>query len=112
VADPTGTASDELAGTIALLRKKRRWTLRDLADACEALGADRLTENALENIEYGRRDKQGRRRRDITVDELVVFAAVFGMSPADLLSGRFCKTCVGVPPAGFTCNDCRRGGDE
>jgi hypothetical protein len=37
------------------------------------------------NIESGRRDKQGRRRRDVSVDELVAFAQALEMSVGLLL---------------------------
>lgn len=54
------------------------------------MGGERLTINALQNIEYGRRDKEGRRRREITVDELLIFAFVLNVAPLHLL----------VPPEG------------
>lgn len=47
-------------------------------------GADQLTANVIENIEHGRR-KDGRRRRTITVDELLIFAYVFSVAPVHLL---------------------------
>ena len=46
-----------------------------------------MTANVIDNIESGRRDAGGRRRRDVTVDELRVLADVFGFSPADVLGG-------------------------
>lgn len=49
------------------------------------MGGERLTVNALENIEYGRPDKDGRRRREITVDELLIFAYVLDVAPVHLL---------------------------
>jgi len=38
------------------------------------LGATQLTPAVIANIETGRRDDRGRRRREITIDELLVFA--------------------------------------
>jgi hypothetical protein len=38
------------------------------------LGATHLTPSVIANIETGRRDELGRRRREVTVDELLVFA--------------------------------------
>jgi hypothetical protein len=44
-----------------------------------------LTASVIANIESGRRDKQGRRRRHVTVEELVAFAAALQTSPLVLL---------------------------
>lgn len=43
-----------------------------------------MTDNVIENIESGRRQK-GKRRRDVTVDELFTIAEAFGVSPVELL---------------------------
>ena len=78
--------SDVVAQRIKDLRKSRRWSLEDLAEQCsEKAGADQLTANAIENIEHGRRDKDRRRRRMITVDELLVFAVALDVAPVHLL---------------------------
>lgn len=45
------------------------------------------------------------RPRNVSVDQLVAFAEVFGCDPMDLLAAP-CPTCEGVPPEGFTCNAC------
>jgi hypothetical protein len=57
----------------------------ELAARCAELGAGHLTENVIENIESGRRDKQGRRRRDVTVDELLTLAVALNVAPVHLL---------------------------
>ena len=44
-----------------------------------------LSENVIENIETGRPDDAGERRRDVTVDELLAVATAFGVDPASLL---------------------------
>ncbi len=69
------------------MRKARGWQPADLAARCAELGHEELTENVIENIESGRRDKGGRRRRSVTVDELRVLADALGFSPVDVLNG-------------------------
>jgi len=50
------------------------------------LGASYLTPSVIANIETGRRDAEGKRRREVTVDELFVFAyALAAPLPALLL---------------------------
>jgi transcriptional regulator with XRE-family HTH domain len=56
-----------------------------LAKQCADVGAKHLTASVLMNIESGRRDKEGRRRRDVTVDELLELAQALGVSPLALL---------------------------
>ena len=80
-----GTASDVIGQQVNRLRKDRGWSIRKLAEVCAEAGVGRLTDNALENIEYGRRDKDGRRRREIAVEELLLLAFVLGVHPVDLL---------------------------
>lgn len=78
--------SDAVGQRIKELRKRRGWSLADLARACaEKAGADQLTENVIENIEHGRKGRDGRRRRMVTVDELLVFADALDVAPIHLL---------------------------
>lgn len=81
------TVSDVVAGRVREARKARGWLTGDLAARCAELGRAELTGNVIENIESGRRDKDGRRRRDVTVDELRVLADALDFSPADVLGG-------------------------
>lgn len=67
------------------LRKKRGWSIQKLAAMCAEAGATRLTGNAIENIEYGRRDKSGRRRREVDVSELLALAYVLEVPPVALV---------------------------
>lgn len=76
-----------VAGRVREARKRRGWQLADLAARCAELGHPELTENVIENIEGGRRDSNGRRRRAVTVDELRVLSDALGFSPADVLNG-------------------------
>lgn len=64
--------SDRVAESIRESRKRRGWSMAELASRSG------LSENVIENIESGRRDAQGRRRRAITVDELAALTDVLG----------------------------------
>ncbi len=56
-----------------------------LAQECKNLGWPALTEAALSNIETGRRNADGQRRREVSVDEWLVLAAALRIPPATLL---------------------------
>jgi transcriptional regulator with XRE-family HTH domain len=62
-------ASDMVADKIRELRKQRGWSARQLAEHCE------LSQDVIQNIENGRPGPDGRRRRAVTVDELMAIAA-------------------------------------
>ena len=79
------TPSDIVGNWVRELRKQQGWTAADLANRCADAGAPLLTAPAILNIETGRPGADGRRRRDISVDELLTFAYVLGLSPASLL---------------------------
>jgi transcriptional regulator with XRE-family HTH domain len=78
-------ASDLVARRIQETRRKRGWKAKDLAAECSRIGAPQITTAVIANIETGRRDAKGNRRRDLTIDELLVFAYALGVRPADLL---------------------------
>jgi transcriptional regulator with XRE-family HTH domain len=82
------TVSDLVAQRVRSARKDRGWTASDLATRCMELGAEDLTENVIENIESGRR-REGIRRRDITIDELLVLARALDVAPIHLIVGIF-----------------------
>lgn len=84
-APPTLSVSDAAAVRLREARTRRGWTTKQLADACAAAGAVKLTSAALSNIETGRRDTEGVRRRELSVDELVVLAVVLDVAPIHLL---------------------------
>jgi transcriptional regulator with XRE-family HTH domain len=91
------TMSDVVANRVQQLRKRRGWSARRLAEACAATGNPQLTENVIANIEAGRRDEHGRRRRDVTVDELLAFARALDVSVGLLL---WSATTQAHPPFG------------
>lgn len=75
--------------TIAQQVRKRRqllgWTRDQLAEQCAKAGVPELTTAALTNIETGRPDREGKRRRQVTAEELFVLAYVLRFNPVDLL---------------------------
>jgi transcriptional regulator with XRE-family HTH domain len=79
------TASDGVARRVKELRQRRGWSAARLAQQCADQGAPQLTASVIANIESGRRDKQGRRRRDVTVDEAFAFGRALDEPVAALL---------------------------
>lgn len=77
--------SDHTARAIRLRRDQLGWSAKRLADECARLGAPELTSAVIANIEHGRPDEDGRRRRDVTVDELLVLAYALAVPPLLLL---------------------------
>lgn len=67
------------------MRKKQGLTAAQLAEYCANLGYPELTTQALSNIESGRRDKAGKRRRYVTVDELIALSRALEVAPVYLL---------------------------
>jgi hypothetical protein len=53
--------------------------MKQLADECQRLGAEKLTVASLGNIERG--GTEARRRRDVTVDEVFVLGYALGVPP-------------------------------
>jgi transcriptional regulator with XRE-family HTH domain len=79
------TPSDVVAKRVREVRRRRGLTVAQLAQRCTELGMPGLTEQAIYNLEAGRADKRGRRRRAVTVDELVGLAHVLDVAPVHLL---------------------------
>jgi transcriptional regulator with XRE-family HTH domain len=79
-------ASDRVAEQIKATRLRRGLSAKDFAAACAELGAPEITAAVVANIETGRRGPDGARRRDVSVDELLIFAYVLAVPPASLLS--------------------------
>jgi transcriptional regulator with XRE-family HTH domain len=104
---PIGPTGQVVAENVARLRKSRGWTLRALSKALAAAGRD-LGQDAINKIENGRREEVTTNSvsRRIDVDDLVAFAAVFGVAPAVLLTNPRCAACLDSPPPGFACTTC------
>ncbi|MFF5992602.1 helix-turn-helix domain-containing protein [Prauserella flavalba] len=77
--------SDTVADQIASWRKRRGLNRDQLAEACAKLGMPELTHAAITNIESGRRNKEGLRRRTVSIDELVVLAVALNVPPVSLI---------------------------
>ena len=86
-ADPTElSVSDAVARRIKEARARRGWTAKQLAEQCAARGLTRLTHSVLNNIESGRHNNAGERKRDVSVDELLGLALVLDVAPLHLLA--------------------------
>jgi len=84
---PVSSISDTIAAQMRSLRSAHGTGRDELAAAARAAGAPpAMTAAALSNIETGRRDPDGRRRREVTVDELVWFAAALQVPVRQLLA--------------------------
>ncbi|WP_411129934.1 hypothetical protein [Streptomyces sp. x-19] len=75
------TQSDVVAEQMRKHRARLGLTREQLAEECARLGAPDLTYGALTNIETGRRNKEGKRRRAISVDELLVLGLALAVPP-------------------------------
>src|SRR6266496_5977045 len=63
------TPSDVVSGRVREIRHKRAMTVAQLADRLADLGMPGLTEQALYNLEAGRPDRRGHRRRAVSRSE-------------------------------------------
>ncbi len=80
------TPSDVVGKRVRELRTRRKWPVEKLAERCAQVGAPQLTVDALYLVEGGRRDPETkRRRRRVTVDELLALALAFDVAPVVLL---------------------------
>lgn len=84
--DNDATVSDLIAERLRDVRTERGWTAAELAAACARAGQPKITTAVIANIETGRRNPDGTRRRQVSVDEMLLFAAVLKIPPADLLA--------------------------
>jgi transcriptional regulator with XRE-family HTH domain len=73
--------SDRVGAKVREHRQRLGLTREQLAERCAELGADGITASVLVNIESGRPDKQGVRRRDVTVDEVLILAYALDVPP-------------------------------
>lgn len=77
----TSTPSAAIAAQIRLRRQQLGLNREQLAAKCAEIGAPQLTQAALTNIETGRPGKDKRRRRDVSVEELLILARALETSP-------------------------------
>lgn len=76
--DPT----QHIAAEMRRLRTERGWSARELSERCAAAGLD-LKRTVISNLESGY-------RTTVTAHELVVLAAIFGVTVMSLISGGPC----------------------
>ena len=93
------------------LRAARGLSRQRLEEATATAGR-RIASAAVCAIENGKNPSSrdgGAGGRSVSVDELVILAAVFGVHPEQLLTPPECEACLGVPPKGFACRTCGTG---
>ena len=79
------TPSDIIASQVRKRRRQVNMNRQQLAERCASIGAPQITVAALTNIETGRPDKDGKRRREVTVEELLALAHALSINPVDLM---------------------------
>ncbi|WKK21149.1 helix-turn-helix transcriptional regulator [Streptomyces olivoreticuli] len=79
------SASDAVAERVQELRKRQGFTAKDLAERCRLMGAPGMTASVIANIESGRRDLKGQRRRQVTLEEWLILAQALHVAPIHLL---------------------------
>ncbi|MER7838433.1 helix-turn-helix transcriptional regulator [Streptomyces sp. NPDC096040] len=79
------TPSEVIATQVRKRRRQLDLNRQQLAEKCASIGAPQLTTAALTNIETGRPDKDGKRRREVTVEELLALACALSIHPVDLM---------------------------
>lgn len=77
--------SDGVARRVRDMRDRLDWSAARLAKRCAEVGYPQLTAEVIGNIERGRRNESGRRRRDVTVDEAWALSLAFGVPLVVLL---------------------------
>jgi transcriptional regulator with XRE-family HTH domain len=98
IVEMTKNLSDLVAAHIQVARKRQRLTAQQLADKCTDIGASHLTAAVIANIETGRRDLSGLRRRDVSINELCIIAMALEMQPSDLLGPHDDYSIVEITP--------------
>ncbi|MFI6471496.1 helix-turn-helix domain-containing protein [Streptomyces sp. NPDC050516] len=79
------TASEVVARQVQELRKRQALTAKGLAERCATMGAPGMTASVIANIESGRPDLHGHRRRQITLEEWLILAQALHVAPIHLL---------------------------
>lgn len=79
------TPSAVIAKQIRIRRRQLGLNREQLASECAAAGVPGLTAAALTNIETGRPDASGKRRREVSAEELLVLSYALRVHPVDLV---------------------------
>lgn len=95
----TAPISAEVIAKLRALRQIQKVSARQLADQVTALGYE-VSGSVIANYESGK-------KATLPVDFLVLAAKALGTTAEALLTEPVrCPSCMGEPPAGFTCNTC------
>jgi transcriptional regulator with XRE-family HTH domain len=97
---PCGATGETVRANIDMLRRAKGLTTTMLSEKLSAVGRP-IEKSGVWRILNG--------ERQVDVDDLVAFAAVFSVRPERLLAAWECDGCQGTPPAGFTCQACGQG---
>lgn len=98
--EPMQPVAAQVAANMRTLRKRHRWSARQLADKLPIVSG--LSQPTIANIENGRREY-------ITVDELAGLALAFGYDYPWMLTEKLppaCPVCSDSPPPGYQCLQC------
>lgn len=96
--NPLGPAGHNARRNVQRLREQRRYSYVELSERLARTGRS-IPVLGLSRLERG--------ERRVDVDDLVALAAVFGLSPQQLLEPPAeCENCHGAPPPGFICASC------
>lgn len=83
---PLSDISETVGAQVRRWRTAQRMTVEEVATLCAGAGAPQLTVASLYALESGRKEKAtGRRRRLVTVDELLALARALRVKPISLL---------------------------
>src|SRR3954447_4286750 len=81
----TDPPSEVVAQRLRQLRRSRGWSAQRLAEECARLGAPHLSASGIANIETGRKGQTSKRRRGVTIEELLVFSYALNAPTVALL---------------------------
>lgn len=93
--------SDVIGQQLQHHRRRLGLSRTDVAVRCAELGWPSLTEPVVGYIETGRPDAAGRRRREVTIDELVILSRALSVAPLELVTGAGARTEVEILPGLF-----------
>ena len=82
-------------GRLRAERERRGWSMRDLSGRCG------VNASTILRAEHG---------GDISLALALAMAAALGVPLGRLVAETPCPVCDGMPPAGFICGECGRGG--
>lgn len=91
--------SDVVGREVRAARRAARLSREQVAERCATFGWTAVTASVVNYIETGRPDADGKRRREVTVDELAALAFVLDIPPLALLAPLSDEPWQGLPDA-------------